>query len=399
MLIVVSIYGCDLFQEDLIPDDQVVQVEQKEFYTLPNSPVVIDVASVVSSFEDVDVVVEGEPSRGVLHKLEGTLYKYAPGANFSEGRDYFRVNVSQRGRPLRTDSVCVVITRDTTIFPCRLQAVEDHVATVNTTVSVSFLANDRLCGINKNSLKKQIIIAPGHGVASITSNNLIQYTPEQGFEGEDFLVYKIAANRDRSFGLVRITVSADSCAPVLADDQVFISHANAQSPVDFSVIANDYLCGADSTGSTIQLLGIPVYGTITELSFGYFRYHFNQSVGTEFIDTVRYRICVDGNCDEATITFSFDNSCTTQAVDDDIYFGDSTLQQSVNLYVLMNDVLCDSLQTSLSIVDGPYHGSATAMLYYLNYAPDSLMGYDSLRYRICSSDSACSEATVRISRQ
>lgn len=406
MLLVLStmflmlLQSCDRFEEDALPNDKVAQSDQNDFYILPNSSAIIDLASVINVSEAIEVSIGTDPAHGKLSRLSETLLQYEPSSQFNSGSDHFKIDLFRQGKRLRSDSIHIIVEHDTTQFPCRLFAVEDVAVTaVNTAINIPFLDNDRLCGAGKRSLEKQIFIQPTHGTASIDGNSIV-YTPDNGFEGNDSLVYKISVRRDRSYALVKIRVGEDSCRIIANDDAfTFAVTDSTSNTFDFAVTSNDSLCGQDSLESEITVVDAPGHGVLNTVGFGHFQYTPSDSAGQFPPDSFRYRICHGGDCDEAMVTLKFIiiDTCSFQAVNDVVYL-DSIPAGAVNIYVLNNDMVCDSL-VSLTVTEAPSQGTVYAHESWLTYQPDSFQFVsDSLRYQVCVADSVlhCREASVYI---
>lgn len=205
------IIACDPFAEDYIEDKNLVTFGQTEYYIVPGSSVVIDLNSVVKrSFINATIKISRQPERGHLIALDAMLLKYEPSGSFFAGSDSFILSVFQE-EALISDVTIVMIMKSTVDdFPCKLSAVGDFVLTdIDSTTSVRFLDNDRICGTDQSSLLHSIYIKPKHGKATLHGDSIV-YEPESGYMGKDSLVYKISSSdsgsEDVSFGTINVKI-------------------------------------------------------------------------------------------------------------------------------------------------------------------------------------------------
>jgi hypothetical protein len=263
----------------------------------------------------------------------------------------------------------------------------------------------------QQDIRLDISSQPQKGALTELGTGFLRYSPNQHFvRGRDAFAFSIY---DKNNQLLKrdslvIIVEDDStnlpCAMYPQDDYVY---QISGGPVLVNVLINDIICG-DSANLVVSIYqpgnGFPPHhGTATVLSGGVIQYTPGNSFGgsDEFI----YRISVPG--DTSTVGFGMVHilpraQCDFYLNPDDYTFSRDTLQtDTVQLYVLNNDILCDSpgQDHSFSIVEQPLHGTA----FYSSAAP---IGYvfpgsgpaaftDSLVYRVCI-DQQCRIGRVKI---
>jgi photosystem II stability/assembly factor-like uncharacterized protein len=202
-----------------LPEKQVV-FSETEYYTLPGSSIVIDIKSVIKqSYINATLIITQDPNRGELSQLETLLLQYKPGADFTEGKDQFVFSVLSNGRAVKTETVTVHMRKTMEEFPCALYSVEEKVNVVqDAPVTIKFLNNDRLCGVDKKDVQAFVYKPSKHGETVLSGDSII-YRPLQGYIGKDTIVYKIigesnlVATEEESskvtYGIVTITVTVE----------------------------------------------------------------------------------------------------------------------------------------------------------------------------------------------
>jgi hypothetical protein len=277
----------------------------------------------------------------------------------------------------------------------------------------------------KGTVRLDIASQPRKGDLSEVGTGFLKYSPDEDFtHGRDAFAFSVYDENNRllkSDSLV-IIVEDDAtnlpCGIYPQDDYVY----HVAGPVQINVRANDFLC-ADSMNLILEVYrpdnSFPPYaGTATVLSNDVIQY----TPGSNFSGSDEFIYKVFSANDSSLVGFavvhiSSEVACNFVVNDDEYAFSvdslshydslslDSIRYDTLQLYVLSNDILCDSTGTghSFSIVQYPVHGTA----YYSNAAP---IGYvfphngssttftDSLVYRICV-DQRCKVGRVKINVQ
>lgn len=274
----------------------------------------------------------------------------------------------------------------------------------------------------KSAVRLDIASQPLNGNLSELGTGFLRYSPDEHFvKGRDafaFAVYDENNHLLTSDSLV-IIVEDDTtnlpCGIYPQDDYVY---EIAAAPVLVNVVANDILCG-DSANLILEVYrpnnSFPPYaGTATVVSNSIIKY----TPGSNFSGSDEFIYKLSSPTDSSLVGFAVVHisaaaPCNFIVRDDTVMFDadsllvdpDSVVSDSLRLYplyVLNNDVLCDSAGTghSFTITHFPEHGNA----YYGTEAPIVYAfpqgtvpaGFaDSLVYRVCI-DQRCAYGSVRI---
>jgi hypothetical protein len=187
---------------------------------IPNDPAFRAVDDVATTTEDAAVTVAvltndvGEvlenitlesftqPAHGYVIKY-GTGLRYTPYTNYS-GSDTFTYTIKNPGAETSTGTVSVTVT------PVNDEpyAYNDFVAIVQgATITIDVLANDT--DQDGDDLTIVSYLNPDHGTIEITDDNMIRYTADAGYVGEDTFTYDIEdPDGTTSRGTVTVTVRA-----------------------------------------------------------------------------------------------------------------------------------------------------------------------------------------------
>ena len=404
LAIVLLFYGCDSLEKDVLPRSELTTGEALQVYTLPGASTNIDFRSLTTANQEVTVSVIRVPQKGDLKELEAGLMKYTPHQSFKSGVDQFVFTVTAGSTEAVSDTVEIVVG-DTLDMPCTYIAVDDSTTTLkNTPVHIDVLANDWWCeklDISFDNLK--IISGPANGAVT-KKDSLLVYTPDQGFEGFDDFVYKICATNDSICGIgeVKIAVVPDTCQINAMDDRYNYRDIYSTIPVFFDPLKNDILCGADSSAIELTIVESTSRGSLEIVKNNYLFYlPDSMPISEDYQDSFVYRVCVGGNCDEATaiIDVMRTDSCQLDAVDDFYVLRDSLITEPNFFPVLSNDALCNSSQSIVTILTEPLNALETSVIDNLIlYRPDSTLStaLDSLQYQLCEGSTPCDSAWVRI---
>ncbi len=240
----------------------------------------------------------------------------------------------------------------------------------------------------------QILSGPSHGSASITGN-VINYTPNNGFNGIDYMEYSVCDNGSPSkcdTARITIFVKADNYLPFAASDTMdpycFFPHT-------ILPLNNDHVFNENLDYSSVVITVSPNNGTAMINADNSFTYQADSGyVGP---DQFSYRICDDnGDCDETTIYVNSNIiNLPPNAVDDRRTIGQNTY---AIIDLLANDVDPENNLSfeSFDMIVGPKHGQLfVSQKGEILYEHDpGFFGTDSFQYRICDDGvpSRCDEA-------
>jgi gliding motility-associated-like protein len=222
------------------------------------------------------------------------------------------VTVCDNGSPVLCDNGTITIhfvsdsTLANTNFPP--QAVNDLTSTnPNTPVVVNVKGNDSDPNGNGTLGIPSIISTPTNGTASVNPDGTITYTPNNGFTGNDTLIYVVCDNGTPSMcdtAMVVVSVingTIPNQPPVATDDY---PSTNENNPVTIPVKNND----SDPDGNVLgtpTIINTPGNGTAIVNPDGTITYTPNP--GFTGNDTIVYVICDSGTpalCDTATVVIN-----------------------------------------------------------------------------------------------
>jgi hypothetical protein len=321
-----ALAGCDVLESDQKSSESELRLKDGALYITPGSPGIIDLHSLIENGSDARLAVASLPRFGTLRSVGGDLLQYTPNQSILEGRDGFAVSIfGENNMLVNEDSVVIIITRDSTALPCGLYAMTDYVYNITSSVDIPVLANDTACNVSPSQLEVSIPNLVIDGVAvpqsyfgslQVLADGRIRYTPGTTFGGADKFVYQVVKPENipnagdpelTAFGFVYITQQGN-CADSLAifndvftfDKDSLAGGAGADS-VYLNVTGNDLFCTQASNDFSFSLSQFPDFG---EVSYGVnygFTYLFPSSAAAGFVDRFRYRVCVDGVCQEAEV--------------------------------------------------------------------------------------------------
>jgi photosystem II stability/assembly factor-like uncharacterized protein len=210
LLVLLAILSCDTFKDDSIQPEKQVTFSQTEYYVLPGSSVVIDLEAIVKqSFTDATLNISQAPLRGELSHLDVLLLKYTPDSEFLEGKDEFVFSVMRDQKVIATQTMTILMKRNSDELPCGLYAIEDKVSLRSgSSVEIHVRKNDRICGIDGSSFHVSVRSNPDHGEVRLVGDTVIVYTADPTFTGSDELLYRLSGSNGEgvSYGMVTLSI-------------------------------------------------------------------------------------------------------------------------------------------------------------------------------------------------
>ena len=214
LLILLAILSCDTFKDDSIQPEKQVSFSQTEYYVLPGSSVVIDLESIVKqAFTDATLNISQTPLRGELSHLDVLLLKYVPGSEFLEGKDEFVFSVISDQKVIATQTMTILVKKNSDELPCGLYAIEDKVSVRSgSSVEIHVRKNDRICGIDGSSVHVSVRTSPHHGEVRLVGDTVIVYTADPTFTGSDELLYRLSDSNGEgvSYGIITLSILSKS---------------------------------------------------------------------------------------------------------------------------------------------------------------------------------------------
>jgi hypothetical protein len=305
MLITVFIIGCE---EENLPIDETIQLKKAEQFTLSSTATYIDLKSLVSTTQSVQLSVLSQPTNGKLTTISKGVLEYLPAKDFKNGQDFFRFAVyNQSNKLLAEDTVVITVSEDPAVLPCGLYAASDYARSYDgENLIIDVLGNDLVCDSIQAVLhiNDPIEAAPIHGVAQLIDNK-IKYFPKAGYVGVDSFFYKIASATDTSryaYGKVRVLIQPEEPVDpnfVPNNDTYMISRDSLGINHYLTVFSNDYLPG-DRYAYSSSLIGLPHYGEATDYSWSSVIYKPSTALIGK-TDSITYQVCKGSICKTAKV--------------------------------------------------------------------------------------------------
>ncbi len=419
--------SCDVLHEDEIDNDQ--PDIASAIYVLPDASTVFDLPSRIKSTSPLTVNISSEPRNGSLSLLEEGLYSYTPQTAADDSFEVLMTN--DKGESSARKIQLVSLPRSNTESFCGSIARDDIFTTITSAaVDLDVVAND-VIGDCSTGVELTIFAAPFGGTAEVV-NGKIRYRAGENFAQRDKFFYQLvslAGDGQRSaatFGRVVLT-SRPPCTIDLRDDELSFDLSAIGSVVKIAADDNDVLCEVN-THITTELTQQPTRGSLVWMpesnsSFtpsARFVYELPSDVSQPFSEHFTYKICIDGTCEEATVTLNFTGSrpsCRVQCQADNYSIVGSS-QSEFRFPVLENDELCGESIVSASVVlwmleeeshevpggDNDTYSRQFAriennVLYYKPAVTSPNLEFDELVYEVITSTGKVSRAKVKIKKR
>ncbi|OQX24420.1 MAG: hypothetical protein BWK80_20885, partial [Desulfobacteraceae bacterium IS3] len=342
-----------------------------------------------------------QPANGkVVANADGTV-TYTPNQGFS-GSDTFTYTVCDEND--RCDMASVTVTVRNT----PPNAVNDRTSTsVDTPVSISVLDNDN--DPDKDPMQIVSVTEPANGRVVIDDNgtpddfldDVITYTPAQGFAGTDTFDYTISdGNGGVDKATVTVVVEAET-SPDAKDDH---EQTKPGTPVDINVLAND----SDPENDSLQITSVtePANGRVViddngtpdDFSDDFVVYTPKPGfLGTDMFD---YTIS-DGNggTDTATVTVVIPHGTRPDARDD---YAQTPVGTPVDINLLINDTDPEKDPLTVTNVTKPANGTVSVFSLgnadgTVSYTPNhGFVGTDTFEYTITDGNGGYDTAIVTV---
>ncbi|MFM7725833.1 MAG: Ig-like domain-containing protein, partial [Flavobacteriales bacterium] len=255
------------------------------------------------------------------------------------------------------------------------------------TVSFNIGSNDT--DTENDNLNYSLISAAGLGIAELTANGSLTYTPAANAFGIELLVVQVCdAFNACSTSTTTITIQSVNDLPI-------VQSAEITGDEDGVLVSNLSLLASDIEDGQLQfeITGIIEHGEWVLNGNSSFEFIPEPNYfGTQSVD---FTVCdSEGGCvtNQFTITVHAVNDLPVAQNSTITLSEDSATQDSFN--ALVSDVDGDNL--SIDILQNVLHGS-----FVLNangsyaYAPTAnYFGMDSLVYQVCDSNGACAQGTL-----
>lgn len=420
-LLVGLMVACDVVKELPAPvadtQDPAV-VEKRIFYTMPTTPVVVDLLGQIPLQGTVSFRFEKWPASGNVKFIAGSLVQYTPDSTVLDTEDYFIF--SAKGQSLganpkpveQRDTVRVRVRNDQGKIPCNAGAMPDFVRTeLNKAVEIDVLDNDRFCNANLDKATLSVELPPRLGKAEIKEGRVV-YTPTPGLRGVDVLLYKVCVTGDKPvcrLATVRIEIAPEppvKCLNVPLPDAIWWFKLSKNATLVIDVLRNDTYCPEYNTPIKIGKEPRNGVASIKENKILY-----NPEDSFKGWDEMTYLRCdKDGrNCIETPVRILVEvpaANCQPVANRDDVLISlskplpvSSTAAApvgSLEVPVLANDKLCADVQT-MTVAVAPQQGRASIDKLRVFYFPKAgFVGDDQFQYEFTDEKGNRVRGLVRI---
>ncbi len=356
-----------------------------EVTTNENTPIEINVLANDSDPEGDSISVSSiaAVTNGTAAVSASGAILYTPSVNFA-GIDAFEYTIVDSAGASDTATVRVTVNM-VNVVP---EPVEDFFSTdEGDSVLMPVLDND-IDG-DGDLLEIVEIEQPSNGSAEIVGNQ-IRYTPNDNFNGNDSLRYRISDGALFAWAQVNINVGAVNDSPVANDDDVTTSE---NTPIEISVLAND----TDPDGDSLAVASVTSSSNgLAEVSNDGQRIVYTPTTGFSGVAEFSYTV-TDGNggSDSADVSVRVsDTNFAPTAVDDAISTNEGS---AVVIDVLNNDSDPDSDPLTVEVVNVPGNGSATVVSSGIRYTPDAdFDGTDTFTYRVTDAGGLTDTASVTV---
>jgi gliding motility-associated-like protein len=316
----------------------------------------------------------------------GTNYSWTPTSTLSNANIFnpiasphattkYFVDVTLNGCTSR-DSVTITVS-STCGVDSILIANPDFVRVPSGKTSViNYVANDNLLN-GSLSYTASLFSFAKHGIANFNKNKL-EYTPNYNYIGLDTFVYLLldttvgAFHNHTVFDTAHVIITV---APDAKDDYYFVH-------CDDSIVKNPLL--NDSTGNglypvSFNIVAQPHNGTVAIVGN---TFHYVANLSFVGQDSFAYSVCVNNICDTAIVRLTISCINPPIAIDDNL---DVPNNQTTATNETANDIYDPTAPISITIFNGPMHGTASVVNNNINYTPSNgYIGIDSIEYIICN---------------
>lgn len=274
---------------------------------------------------------------------------------------------------------------------------------INEPVIIDVLANDlsssSQCTIDETTL--EIVTPPVNGTAIVLPDWTIEYTPTDGFVGNDTFTYRVSDTCCRCATAVVVVTVTDAPIPPVCQDVLVSTDRNVPVEIDLSLgVDVEGTCEILSSGYTVVA---GPYNGLAPIAGGIMTYTPNEDfVGYDVIDILVTDEC-DQTCQYRLLISVVMPEITPPVCNPDIVV-DAVWGVPVVIDVIDNDVfdpLCPPMLNTLCIVDSPNNGDAVANDNgTITYTPNSnFCGTDTIIYQIMDECMQFCTGTVTIEVQ
>lgn len=297
--------ACDSLEEDTAPESLDADFTGGSyFYTTPGATTVINLLDrVPTATTAYTLKITSEPLRGEASIDEQGLLLYKQYQPYAEGNDFFSYSISQHGKIVLSETLTIVISRDTSNFPCASGALGDSISLlVNTTNNfLPVLRNDKACSGFKNTIN---LVREPQGDIYWNGSEFV-YSAAPGFLGEDSFIYQFCQSNNQSaepicsYGYVSLYIINEyPCRLTAINDHYDLQFNGSDTLYQLNVLANDTSCSIADLKPLLEVQR----ENIGERN-GLITYFVTESTLLA-TDSLHYKLCEGGSCTSARVLLS-----------------------------------------------------------------------------------------------
>ncbi|SFC62439.1 Ig-like domain-containing protein [Pseudoalteromonas denitrificans] len=343
------------------------------------------IISVLNNDSDIDgdalIITSASASNGGVVILGSQSLNYTPNENFN-GSDTINYSISDGNLAASANVVVTVIAVNSVPIAVADKGFTDE----DISVSISVLSNDSDSDGDTLSVTSA---SASNGVATIQSDQSINYTPNENYNGSDTINYSISdGNGGTASSIVTVTISSVNDDPIAVND---LATTDEDSPVSISVLAND----TDVDKDTLLVTSVSaINGTVVVQSDQSISYTPNENYNGS--DTINYSISDGkGRTDSALVNVIINavNDLPIAVPDSFSLNEDST----VSIFVLANDTDIDNdtliINSAIALNGVVSFAGGTSISYTPNL---NFNGSDTIDYSISDGNAGSASSSVSI---
>jgi len=341
-----------------------------------------------------------DPQNGTLTLNEDGSFSYTPNPEFI-GSDSFSYTVNDGNIDGNSANVLIDVKKRNT--PPSVQEEEYHLL-VNQPLLISapgLLANDS--DADNDLLTAEVDESPAHGDLTLYEDGAFSYLPDTDFQGTDSFSYTVFDGSDYSV-LVTVNLFVEQEGTVIAPQPVGdLYYVSSNSPLSVpwqsGILLNDIKGSFDELTAVVD--NSPLNGVLTLLDDGSFSYTPNQDFSG--FDSFSYYIEYNENSTPVVpvkIVVLSDESDVIPTPLPDVYETpyNTILNVSSDLGVISNDLIADTENYTVELVDDAYYGFVDLKADgSFEYEPDSdFSGIDWFSYILTNASNNSNTVFVKI---
>jgi hypothetical protein len=299
------LYACDTLEQDVNPNNPVVNVTSTEVFAISNRSAYIDLYSRVQTSGSVRLNILSNTKHGSLTEVAGGLLKYSPNKTFKSGHDSFAFSIYGTNDKLLLSDSIIITVGDSTNAPCNFYPKDDWIYSSGSPVDVNVLSNDFFCGDTSDIVLE--VYKPGSnfppflGSATVVAGNQIRYTAyNKSITTIDTVVYKVSKASDGNivgFGTLYINAGGGTaqCQPIT--DALWTTLRPDPIIDTMFIVVYDSVNFCRVPYDSLTITSQPKHGDASPLMNKYIEYAYELTDSNQvLLDTLKYNLCNGNTC-------------------------------------------------------------------------------------------------------